>query len=449
MVYSWKEIGETILICSFGILLIGSIILTFKTKFIQIRMLPKMFRLLFSSLFRKRSLPDNDKKTKIILPSQALFTAMSTTIGIGNIVGPAVAVRLGGPGALLCFLVALLFGAATTFTEVVFALNYRKKLSDGSFAGGAMQYLAKILGHFFTIIYSFAAATFLVVWSSHQSNTLSDTFSEYNIPRSLTGAIITILVLFYLIGGIKKIGQLSSKIVPFMFVFYCSSCLWIIIANIEKFPATIMLMVQSMFSPEALVGAASGITVHKMLRWGLTKGTHSGESGLGTAGIPHSQSMINSPIEQGILSMVSIYSVALVSFFSGFVLLITGVWQDNSVPLGISMIKHAFAQHIPASSIVLAISIFLIALGTIIGNAYNGSRCFLYATKNRWINWYHAIVGAVVYAGAMIVDVEFLWSIADYFVVPVALINIIGVLILAFKRSDLLQVTFRATNKKS
>ena len=149
-----KSIGDSVLAVFFTFVLLASIVLTFKLRFIQIRMLPKMLKLLFKGMFGKDRSQQGDND--LAIPSyKALFTAMSTTIGIGNIVGPAVAIRLGGPGALFGFLIALFLGSATTFAEVTFALIYRKQLPDGSFAGGPMPYIQKTLGTFFANIYEF------------------------------------------------------------------------------------------------------------------------------------------------------------------------------------------------------------------------------------------------------------------------------------------------------
>jgi alanine or glycine:cation symporter, AGCS family len=436
--YTLSDFGDVILIVFFSFILLCSIILTIKTRFVQLRMIPKMFKILFSGFFKKKK--STSKKTQGIPPYQALFTAMSTTIGISNIVGPAVAVRLGGPGALVSFIIALFFGLASTFTEVTCSIIYRKKLSDGTFAGGPMQYLKEVLGHGAANMYACVASILLIVWSSNQSNTLGDIISNYQIPRFVTGIIITAFVMFYLISGIKKIGKFSAKLVPFMFILYCVVCLWIVFANLDKIPEALSLMFQTAFSTKALSGAAVGITVQKILRWGLIKGIHTGETGVGSSAIPHSQSSTNNPIEQGLISIAGLYSVALLSFLSGFITILTGVWQDKSVSVGINMMSSVFSQYVPAGQFFLACASFLFALGTILGNAYNGSQCFLYITKNRWINVYYMIIGLTVFLGTLIVDVEFIWSITDYFIIPVAFINMIGLLILAFKKPHLFKI---------
>lgn len=430
-----KNIGDNVLAVFFTFVLLASIVLTLKLRFIQIRMLPKMLALLFKGMFGKDAKPKEDEAT---IPSyKALFTAMSTTIGIGNIVGPAVAVRLGGPGALMGFLVALLLGSATTFAEVTFALIHRKQLPDGSYAGGPMPYLQKILGAPFANLYAITGSLLLVVWCSNQSNTLADIVSTFHVPKVATGLVIAGVVVFYLFSGIQKIGDLAAKIVPIMFILYCSACLWVIFNHLGQVLPALKLMVTSALTPGAIGGAAVGVSLQKMLRWGLAKGTHIGEAGIGTATIPHSQSKTKNPLEQGVISMVSLYSVAIICFLSGLVTIVAGSWNDTSIPLGMAMIAVPFKNSIPFSSLILACSAFLFALGTILGNAYNGGQCFSYMTGNKGIKAYYIVTGLVVLLGSFM-EVELIWSITDYFIIPVALPNLIAVLIMAFRNPEML-----------
>jgi len=428
-----KELSEKLLAIPFLALLIGNIVITFKTRFIQIRMLPKMFRLFFKR--PPKGIKIHDDKT--IKSKQALFTAISTSIGIGNIVGPVVAITLGGPGALLGFIIAIFFGAATIFTEVSLAIEYRTKLETGGFAGGPMQYLQKAFSPKLAKIYGLLVSLLLLAWSSNQANTFADIMQTYRVPTYITGLFIAIFALIYLFGGIKKIGQFSAKIVPIMFITYVAFSLWIVICNIEKIPAIIILIFESAFTPKALGGAGVGLLIQKVWRWGVAKGTFASEAGVGTATIPHSMAKVEDPIEQGILAMVSTYSVGFVCFLSGLVVLLTGT-VDSDIPMGINMLAKSFSMYAPdvISSIILITCTFLFAIGSIIGNSYNGSQGFSYLTKNRWINYYYIAMAIILFFGS-IFSVELVWSIVDFFVIPVALINIFAVIILLFKRKDM------------
>ena len=427
------SITNLILVGPLICLLIASIILTFKTNFIQFRAIPLMFRMLIKSLRSKESSDEN-----AIAPHKALFTAMATTIGIGNIVGPAIAVRLGGPGALLWFLLAVIFGAATTFTEVVFAMHYRKKLADGSFSGGPMQYLTAAFGHWAGLLYAVFGSLLLVVWSSNHSNSLADILFQHGVSKYITASIVTVLVLVYLIAGIKSIGNLATKIVPIKFILYCGACLWIIWCNTPQLPEILYLIFAGAFAPKALGAAATGYSVQQILRWGLAKGIQASEAGVGTTTLPHAQTSYDNAFEQGVLAMASTYSVAFVCALSGLVTLLTGTWLDHTIPLGMSLIASPFQLYFSFGMIILVVITFLSAFGTILGNAYNGSRCFLFLTKNRWLHGYHAAVGISVFLGA-IFGVELIWSTSDYFIIPVALINIAGVLYLAFRHKEVLR----------
>lgn len=434
---SWLvRMSETVLAVPFVVILLVGIYLTIKTKFIQIRMIPHMIRLFINALRAGKSTMVSGS----LLPHKALFAAMSTTIGIGNIVGPAVAVRLGGPGALVGFLMAIFFGAATTYAEVAYGMLYRKKNADGSYSGGPMYYIQAALGNSVALIYAFAGALLLAVWCSNQSNTLADVLVSYSIPKYSTGLFVASIVVTYLILGVRYIGNLTDKIVPVMFFLYCGAALWVIGCNASLLPSIFVLIVKSAFSLEATSGAAVGLAIQRMLRWGLAKGTQACEAGIGTATILHSQAEGNSPAAQAVLSMISAYSVAFVCTLSALVTLVSGTWNDASVSLGIAMIAQPLAHYFVGGKLVLALSAFLFGFGTILGNAYNGSKCFGYLTNNvTWLLYgYYAVIALVVFFGAVL-DPQFVWTISDFFIIPVALPNILGIMCLVYRDATVLK----------
>jgi alanine or glycine:cation symporter, AGCS family len=418
--------GTTLLTISFIFLIGCCLISSIKTKFIQLRVFAKAFKMFFLPKCSK-------KKEGAISPHQALFTSMSTTIGLGTIVGPVVAIRLGGPGALLGLLIALFLGASMNFSEIYYSFKYRKKIDSELFLGGPMPYITSICGTFVTHLYSISTAILMVIWSMHQSNTLSILATQYSIHRYISASAITIFVLFLLISGIKQIGKFSSKMVPFMFILYNTACLWTVFANFDKFTATLKLIVVSFFSLKSFAGSAAGFSIYTVLRWGFAKGIHAGEAGLGTVTIPHSQSKSNNPFDQATIGVFGTYSVAFLCFLTGMSVLITGSWNNPSVPLGIDTIREAFALNIPGSTFILTLSIFLIAIGTILGNSYNGSQCFLYVANNKSPIPYYILAAIAIFTGSIINDVEMLWGMSDYFVIPAAVINSIAVIILLFK----------------
>jgi len=430
LAHSVRLLSEKLLMIPFILIFAANILISLKTRFIQVRMLPTMLRLFWGN--KKKIEEDENPNT---LPSRkALFAVMSTSLGIANIVGPIIAIGLGGPGALFGFLMAVFFGAATIFCEVNFALHYRKRLPDGSYAGGPMQYLKKAIAPWAAMAYAISGALMLLAWSTAQSNTFADIGQTHGIPSAVTGIFMAIFVLLYLLAGIRKIGDLSSKIVPIMFVSITSFSLIIIFVNITKLPAVIVLILKSAFTPKALGGAGIGV----MLRYALAKGTQASEAAVGTTTIPHSQAEIKSPREQSILAMLSAYAVLLVCTLVGLVVLLTGTWQDPTIGLGINTLARSYAQYIPAgiSNFLLLIAVFLFSFGTIIGNCYNGSRCFSYVTKNRWLTGYY-VTAAIILAIGSIFPVELVWSFLDFFIIPVALINIWGILSLLYRHKNL------------
>ncbi len=415
---------------AFIIVLLCSIFLTIKTRFVQIRLLPSMLKTLCASLAHKNP----HQKIAGIHAYKALFVAMSTTIGITTIVGPVIAIRLGGPGALVFFLLAIFFGASTTFAEVTFALHYRKKTSDTTFMGGPMQYMKKEFSSWIALLYAWSGALMLMAWSGNQSNTLADLVSAYHCPKLVTGIVVASIVVFLLYRGINDIGNVATAILPFMFFLYCGACLWIIGCNIARLPEVMMVIWQSMKSIWAPTGAAIGL----MVRWGLTKGIQACEAGVGTQTIPHSQSETTQALSQGILSMASLYSIMIICTLSGLVTLITGTWHDSSIPLGIYQVAVPFGNHLFGGHAVLTICALLFGLTTILGNAYNGSRCFLYVTNKKLLPIYYLASGIVVVISATC-DTHFIWGLVDYFVIPVALSNVICVTLLAIRKPELLR----------
>lgn len=437
-----KEISAHLLLISSFIILFVSIILSFKTKFVQFRMLPRMFKSLFIAPFNKNKVHEG---SQTILAHKALFTAMSTTIGISSIVSPAIAIRLGGPGALLGFLLTTIFGSAANFTEVTFALYYRKQLSNGTIMGGPMQYLKDELSAFWGKWYAFFCLILMIVWSAAQSNQLaavlsSELLGKYAIAEPITGIFLALSICLILIGGIKRIGNFSEKLVPTMFFLYVSASLWIICANYTLLPSIFKLILDSALKPTAF---AAGVVVGgfaNAFRWGIFKGVQSNEAGIGTSTIPNSMAETSSPTNQGILSMAATYSAGFICILSGLVTLLCGTWNQTNVKLGINMIAYAFSNYFSyAGIIILTISAFLFAFGTILGNSYNGSQCFNFLSKNRYLNYYYSFSTVAIFLGA-ILDVTFVWTIIDFFLIPVAVPHIIGILIIAFKKSDLLKV---------
>lgn len=411
--HNFLALVDYLLFASCLFVVFGSVFISFKLRFVQLRLLPDLFRMLWRS-FKHKGLEGDHT----ILPYKALVTAMSTTLGIGTIVGPIVAIHWGGPGALIGFLLTAVFGSAATYTEVGLCIKYRKKLASGEILGGPMQYLHRILSPGAAIWYAIFGAILMASWSGANANQLgaildSPLLGEYRIPTYISGLIVAILVLIVLLGGIKRISAVSVKLIPMMFLFYVGSCLWILCANLDRLAEVSRTIIQAMFSPYAMASGSIVGGIVSALRWGVFKGSQATEAGLGTQAIPHSMSESDDPKAQGLLAMVSTYTSGLVAFLSGFVALVTDTWQDPDLPLGISMVAASFSQYFSYFGIALvAFCTLLFAFGTILGNSYNGGQCFGYLTENKKLSYFFVASSVIIFIST-IAGVKEVWSVID------------------------------------
>ena len=391
----------------------GSVFISFKTGFIQLRFIPKIINMIRNS--------KNEKSTGsyTIPPYKALFTAMSTTLGIGTIVGPIIAIRWGGPGALLGFVLMAFFGSAATYMEVVLSVRHRKKLSTGEILGGPMQYIKYFLTPNAAKWYAIFGAILMSAWSATQANQLvsildSPLLGKYHIPSLVSGAVISITIFITLIGGIKRISSFSAKLVPAMFVLYISSTLFILFSNTDKISIVFQTIFQSAFNSYAMGSGALVGGIMSALRWGIFKGTYATEAGVGTQAIPHSMAETNDPEAQGTLAMFSTFTAGAVSFLSGFVAIITETWQNPDLPLGISMVAASFNIYFSTFGVAMIVMITLLfAFGTILGNSYNGSQCFAYLSGPSKIKYYYGATALTIFIGSLL-ETKTIWSLIDF-----------------------------------
>ncbi len=435
-------LSDEILFIPFLFILVGSIVLTFKLNFIQFRGLGAMFRLLASGQGASQA------KHKV-RPSRALFIAMSTTIGIGNIVAPIFAIGFGGPGALLGFFLATIFGSAATYAEAVLAVKTRERYKDGSIKGGPMQYLSLALHPAFSYLYAALCVPLFVSWTSNQSNQLAVLLEPLGPPRWMVGLGLALITPLLLAGGIKRIGLIAAKIVPVMFVLYTGGLMWILWLTRAQLAHAIWLVFASAFTTKALGGAAVGVGIQRALRWGLAKGIQSNEAGVGTSAIAHATADIDDPVEQGLLSMISVYTNGLLCILTGLAIITSGVWQDPTLSFDIVMAERMFSLYFStAGTLMLMVSGTLFAFTTIMGNSYYGMKCFAFTTGNRFGMVHHFLVIAAIFFGAVL-DARFVWSIVDFFLIPVAIPNMIGIVVLVFKKTDLFRADHILARKKN
>jgi alanine or glycine:cation symporter, AGCS family len=428
--------ADMLLFISCVLILIGCIYITFKLRFVQFRFFPALFSLLKASFSKKERLD----AANTILPHTALITAMSTTLGISTIVAPVIACNLGGPGALIGFLLTSFFGSAATYAEVNLCIKHRKRTPTGAIMGGPMQYLQAIFSPFAAKWYAVSCLILMLAWSAAQANQVaaildSPLIDGYRVPTLLTGALTGVFVLVMLMGGIKRVGWFSMVHVPLMFIIYVGSCLFIVLSNLDKMGIVFGEIFQSLLSPQPM---ATGILIGgavSSLRWGIFKGIQCCETGIGTQTMPHSMAETQNPVAQGLLAMLSTYTAGVVAFLSGCVALLTKTWQDPNLPLGMSMVAASFEMYFSTFGIwIITVASLLFASGPILGNCYNGSQCFTFLTDNKRLRVYYVAAAFMVFMGA-VADVKTLWSLMDIVLACTALPHIAVLVVYAYREA--------------
>lgn len=412
------------------------VILTLKTRCMQVRGFSRLISLIKGGIARKKMI-DKQGQATTIDAFHALFTAMATTIGMGNLVGPTVAIFAGGPGALFWLIFYIVIGSVTKFTEVVFALVTRIRMPDGHIVGGPMQYLKSVnpfIAHWFTAVMSFL----FIGWSMVQSNTLAAIFAQEGVPEWGTGLVLALVTFYVLVGGAQRVGSVASKLVPIMFCFYIFFALFILFKDFAALQAAFWQIGQCILSPAAPIGGFMGATMYQAIRCGFYRGVYITEAGLGTSSIAHAMADTQRPVDQGILAMYSMAADATLAFISGLIVLVTGVWQQGAFRS--TLIYEAFKLSAPAmGQIVLLTSVSLFVLTTVIGNSFNGRQTFASLTNFKYVQGYVICTVLMTFVGAML-NVEFAWVSMDILLSLVAIPNLIGITILAFRKPDCLEL---------
>ncbi|MEX0939762.1 MAG: amino acid carrier protein [Candidatus Babeliales bacterium] len=415
------------------ILLAVAFYFTLRLKFIQIRGLPRFIHLIIYGIKAQKK----DPQMKTINPFHALFTAMSTSLGIGTIIGPSVAIIMGGPGALFWLGAYSLCASVTKFAEVTFAVHFREETDEGLILGGPMQYLNKV-NRFLGRWYAYATMILFAGWSGLQSNVLAETLSQESIPEWLTGIIISVIVFIMLCGGAKRIGAFSSKLVPIMSILYISIGCFILAKNYLILGDILNEIFTRAFLPTSAIGGFTGASVIHAIRSGVYKGAYITESGMGTAAIPHSIANVDHPTDQGILAMVSVFADTALCILSGFLILTSNFWKIGYVS-NILMYK-VFQHNLPVfGRPILLITIFLFGIGTIIGNSFNGRQSFASITRYRYLYIYYFFVCFIIFFGA-IADVPLVWAIIETLLPLVAIPNVLSLIYLSIKYKNVLKI---------
>lgn len=412
------------------ILLVGTgIYFTFKLNFIQMFKLPLAIRYLFLNDDDKS---DNEAKGEVS-SFAALCTALSATIGTGNIVGVATAIATGGPGALFWMWVAAFFGMATKYAEGVLAIKYREVDENGEMSGGPMYYIEKGVGNkFLANMFAFfgIAVALLGIGTFGQVNSISKAaLISFNIPIWFTAIIITILVTLVTLGGIKRISNVAEKIVPTMAILYIIGALLVLICNFKAIPSAITLIIKSAFNPSAALGGTTGITISLAIQMGIGRGVFSNEAGLGSAPIAAAAAKTKYPVKQGLISMTGTFiDTIIICTMTGLAIVLTGSF--NSGLEGAAMTTFAFENGLPFAIIgkyIVNIGLIFFAFTTIIGWNYYGERCIQYLIGIKGIKFYKIIFIALVGVGPFL-SLNLVFIIADIVNGLMALPNLIGLI---------------------
>lgn len=412
------------------ILLVGTgIYFTFKLNFIQMFKLPLAIKYLFLNDDDKS---DNEAKGEVS-SFAALCTALSATIGTGNIVGVATAIATGGPGALFWMWVAAFFGMATKYAEGVLAIKYREVDENGEMSGGPMYYIEKGVGNkFLANMFAFfgIAVALLGIGTFGQVNSISKAaLISFNIPIWFTAIIITILVTLVTLGGIKRISNVAEKIVPTMAILYIIGALLVLICNFKAIPSAITLIIKSAFNPSAVLGGTTGITISLAIQIGIGRGVFSNEAGLGSAPIAAAAAKTKYPVKQGLISMTGTFiDTIIICTMTGLAIVLTGSF--NSGLEGAAMTTFAFENGLPFAIIgkyIVNIGLIFFAFTTIIGWNYYGERCIQYLIGIKGIKFYKIIFIALVGVGPFL-SLNLVFIIADIVNGLMALPNLIGLI---------------------
>ena len=409
------------------ILLVGTgIYLTIRLGLLQIARLPKAFQLIFTK----------DKGHGDVSSFAALCTALAATVGTGNIIGVATAIKVGGPGALFWMWMAAFFGMATKYAEGLLAIKYRTKDANGAVAGGPMHYILLGMGEKWRpLAIFFALAGVLVallgIGTFTQVNSITESIQNTaQVDPAITAFILSIFVGIAVFGGLKSISKVSTAVVPFMAIVYILGTLTVILFNIEKIPATLALIFTSAFSPAAAVGGFAGASIRMAIQNGVARGVFSNESGLGSAPIAAAAAKTNEPVEQGLISMTGTFiDTLIICTLTGLTILVTGVWSGdlNGVALTQSAFSTVFSHF---GSGLLTIFLVLFAFTTILGWNYYGERCFEFLFGVRFIWLYRVVFVLMVLLGGFI-ELDMVWIIADIVNALMALPNLIALLVLS------------------
>ncbi|CCY54556.1 amino acid carrier protein [Coprococcus sp. CAG:782] len=430
--------GVPAMICIVGV----GLFLSFRTKFIQIRKFPYAMKVTFGRMFKKREASDG-----ALTPFQAVCTALAATVGTGNVAGVAGAIAIGGPGAVFWMWMSALLGMCTKFSEVTLAVHFREKNKDGDYVGGPMYYIKNGLKkHWLWLAYLFSAFGVLTVFgtgNATQVNTITTAIDSalfnYNIISEDTaptlnliiGIVLAVLIGLILLGGVKRIGQVAEKLVPFMAVFYIILAIGVVVININHVPEVFSDIFKGAFNPASVTGGVVGSFFMSMKK-GVSRGIFSNEAGLGTGSIAHACADTRKPVKQGFFGIFEVFvDTIVICTLTALVILCSGVpvgyGQAAGAELTISGFTSTYGGWV---SIFTAVAMCCFAFSTIIGWGLYGTRCIEFLFNSRVNKPFMLVYSLVAIVGATL-NLDLLWSVAETFNGLMIIPNLIAVFMLS------------------
>ena len=426
------------MICIIGV----GLFLSIRTNFLQIRHFSYAIKTTLGRIFNKRKASDG-----AITPFQAVCTALAATVGTGNIAGVAGAIAIGGPGAVFWMWISALLGMCTKFSEVTLAVYYRETNAEGDYVGGPMYYIKNGLKkHWHWLAYLFAGFGVLTVFgtgNATQVNTITAAINSalrnYNvIPEAslktsnlVIGILIAALVAMVLLGGVKRIGSVAEKLVPFMAVLYIILALGVVLLNISRLPQVFVSIFYGAFQPSAVTGGVVGSFFLSMKK-GVSRGIFSNEAGLGTGSIAHACADTKKPVKQGFFGIFEVFADTIViCTLTALTILCSGVPVNYGAAAGAELTISGFTSTYGNwVSIFTAVAMCCFAFSTILGWGLYGARCIEFLFSSRVIRPFMVVYSFVSILGAT-VDLGLLWNIADTFNGLMAIPNLIALFLLS------------------
>ncbi len=432
--------GEPVMPFIVAWLIVGAVYLTFRFSFVNLRMMGHAFRVL-----RGKYHTADDKGE--VSPFQALTTALSATVGLGNIAGVAIAISIGGPGATFWMIVAGFLGMTTKFTEATLAQRYREVRPDGRIMGGPMEYLSRGFAEFklprtgkvlagmfaiFTVLGSFGAGSAFQV--SQSLGAVQELFPFFQEVPIAYGLIMGLAVGVVIIGGLRRIAHTAEAVVPTMILIYLAACLWIVLGNIEQVPQALAQIVTEAFAPIAVAGGMVGALVQ-----GFKRAAFSSEAGLGSAAIVHSTASVKYPIRQGMVALYEPFiDTIVICTMTALVIILTGVYNDpatlaiREASKGAALTSVAFATVSDWFPIILTVSVVLFAYSTMISWSYYGERCWTYLFGER-VSMVYRVLFLLFIVVASVASAANMLDFTDLLVLAMAFPNLIGLYLLSGK----------------